>query len=105
MLSPLNLFLVKSEEIGQIMHPFQIELCREARKKELYRNFNRVKEGKIAKHRKQLEEHQKAGETIDDSDLENVDVDIETIPIPRLEKKHAMVQLFTGKKKTLVLSL
>ncbi|KAL5013555.1 hypothetical protein ScPMuIL_007825 [Solemya velum] len=86
------------ERFRQIRYEQQIELCREARKKELYRNFNRVKEGKIAKHRKQLEEHQKAGETIDDSDLENVDVDIETIPshgIPRLEKKHAMVQLFT----------
>ncbi|XP_060066827.1 tRNA-splicing endonuclease subunit Sen34-like [Ylistrum balloti] len=74
----------------------QVELFRDDRRKEIEQNLPKIVEGKKEKRRKEIEERKKAGEDVDESELEkDIIIDADSIPIPALPRNHALVQLFT----------
>ncbi|XP_069105531.1 tRNA-splicing endonuclease subunit Sen34-like [Argopecten irradians] len=74
----------------------QVQLFREDRKDEIKQNLPKIIEGKKTKRKKELEEKKKAGEEVDESELDDeITVDVDSIPIPHLPRSHALVQLFT----------
>ncbi|XP_021374918.1 tRNA-splicing endonuclease subunit Sen34-like [Mizuhopecten yessoensis] len=74
----------------------QVELFREERKREIEQNLPKIIDGKKEKRRKEIEEKKKAGEEVDESELDKeITIDVDSIPIPSLPRNHALVQLFT----------
>ncbi|XP_052764569.1 tRNA-splicing endonuclease subunit Sen34-like [Mya arenaria] len=81
----------------------QIDLFKEDRKVELKRCLPKIIEGKKAKRNKLLDERKKKGEDIPDSEYEaEIELRVEDIAIPDIEKRHMMVQtpLECATKKT-----
>ena len=80
-----------------IGYNFQVELFRQDRKEEIKRNLPVIIEGKKAKRRKLLEERQKKGEIIDESEFEkDVEFDVDSVPIPAIRPEQALVQIHLG---------
>ncbi|XP_033727820.1 tRNA-splicing endonuclease subunit Sen34-like isoform X2 [Pecten maximus] len=74
----------------------QVELFRDDRRNEIRQNLPKIIEGKKEKRRKEIEERKKAGEDVDEAELEKeIIVDVDSIPIPTLPRSQALVQLFT----------
>lgn len=84
------------EEKKKEIYHSQIELFREERKREISQNIHLIKEGKREKRRKIIEEKKSAGVEVDPSEIdEEVEVDVDRIPIPPIPEKSSLVQLFT----------
>lgn len=75
----------------------QVELFRQDRKEEIKRNLPMIIEGRKAKKRKLLEERQKKGETVDESEYEEeIEFDVESVPVPAIRPDQTLVQMHLG---------
>lgn len=73
----------------------QAELFKKERKEEIRRNLPLIIEGKKAKRRKLLEDRQKKGEIIDESEFEkDIDFDVDDVPITDIKPEQALVEIY-----------